>query len=257
MKIIVLIKQVPDTWGDRALNTGDGRLQRDASEPVLDEIDERAVEAALAIKDSDGAEVIALTMGPSAARDSLRKALALGADSAIHVHDAALAGADLPITSAVLAAALRRAGFDLIIAGNESTDGRGGAVAAMISEHLSVPGLTYLESVEIKQGLARGVRRNDYGTCVVRAVLPAVVSVTEAAPAARFPGFKGILRAKKKPVLEWSLADLDLQDTLGRIGRSNVRNVTQRAARMAGVKIVDDGHAAEELAEFLVSSSLI
>src|SRR5262245_10670094 len=129
MKIIVLVKQVPDTWGERKLDLATGLVDRDGSEAVVDEISERAVEVALRAKDADkSVEVVVLTMGPEPAKDALRKCLGMGADSAVHVLDPSLAGADAAWTASVLAAAVRRAGFDLVIAGNESTDGRGGVV---------------------------------------------------------------------------------------------------------------------------------
>ncbi|WP_244903632.1 electron transfer flavoprotein subunit beta/FixA family protein [Cnuibacter physcomitrellae] len=148
MKIVVLIKQVPDTYGERRLDTTSGRIDR-SIDPVIDEITERAIEVALTEKDRSDAEVVLLTMGPASAVEMLRRGLAIGADRAVHVLDDALAGSDMLRTSAVLAAALRREGFDLVITGNESTDGRGGSMAAMLSEQLSVPHATYLNAVEI------------------------------------------------------------------------------------------------------------
>ena len=140
MKIIVLVKQVPDTYEERKLDPATGILDRDASEPIIDEIGERALEMALRYKDAHkGTEVVVLSMGPTSVTASLRKGLSLGADSAVHVLDDALAGADLGWTAAVLAAALTKSGYDLIIAGNESTDGRGGVIPAMVAEHLSLP----------------------------------------------------------------------------------------------------------------------
>src|SRR4051794_18538090 len=129
MKILVLVKQVPDTGSERTLDLQTGRVDR-TSDPVIDEINERALEVALSHKDAEGADVLALAMGPEGVVDTLRKGLAMGADEAVHVVDDALAGADMVATAKILAAAVKRAGFDLVIAGNESTDGRGGALAA-------------------------------------------------------------------------------------------------------------------------------
>ena len=137
MKIIVLLKQVPDTYEERKLDAATGILDREASEPIIDEIVERAIETALSYKDAHkDTEIVLLSMGPDSVTASLRKALSLGADSAVHVLDDGLAGSDLARTAAVLAAALATTGYDLIIAGNESTDGRGGAIPAMVAEHL-------------------------------------------------------------------------------------------------------------------------
>ncbi|MBK5238278.1 MAG: electron transfer flavoprotein subunit beta/FixA family protein, partial [Actinomycetales bacterium] len=145
MKIVVLMKQVPDTWGDRSLNLETGWVDRTSDAQVIDEINERALEVALCQKDSDkSTEVIVLTMGPADVSDSLRKALAMGCDSAIHILDDTLAGSDAARTATMLAAALREVNADLIIAGNESTDGRGGVVPAMIAEHLGLAHLGML-----------------------------------------------------------------------------------------------------------------
>jgi electron transfer flavoprotein beta subunit len=256
VKIVVLVKQVPDTWGERRLNLDTGWLDRGGSEAVIDEIDERALEVALAYQDSNDAEVVALTMGPESAKDLLRKSLAMGADSAVHLLDSRLAGADLAWTSRVIAAALTKLGFDLVIAGNESTDGRGGVLPALIAEHLGVPLASYLDSVAITVDSVAGERSTELGSMSVRASLPAVISVTERTAEARFPNFKGILRAKKKPVAVWSLDDLG-PDAAEPSAHSVILATTERPPRSAGIRIVDDGTAVVELAEFLAARHLI
>jgi electron transfer flavoprotein beta subunit len=256
VKIVVLVKQVPDTWGERRLNLDTGWLDRGGSEAVIDEIDERALEAALAYQDSNDAEVVALTMGPDSAKDMLRKSLAMGADSAVHILDARLAGADLAFTSRVIAAALTKLGYDLVIAGNESTDGRGGVLPALVAEHLGVPLASYLDSVTITADAVAGERSTELGSMSVRAPLPAVISVTERNAEARFPNFKGILRAKKKPVAVWSLDDLGA-DAAASPARSVVLTTSERPARSAGTQIVDDGTAGVALADFLAARHLI
>ena len=256
MKIIVLVKQVPDTWGDRTLDLRTGWLDRVSSDCVIDEINERALEVALSYQDSNDAEVVALTMGPDSAKDMLRKALAMGADSAIHLLDGGLAGADLLRTSEVIAAAATKAGFDLIIAGNESTDGRGGTLPSLIAGRLGVAQATYLDSVVITTDAVSGHRATENGSMTVHAQLPAVVSVTEQSAEPRFPNFKGIMRAKKKPVTVWSLADLGLEATSAS-AHCVITQTSPRPARVAGTKIVDHGNAGVELAEFLAAGRLI
>jgi electron transfer flavoprotein beta subunit len=259
MKIIVLVKQVPDTYGERKLDTTAGLLDRGASDAIVDEINERALEVALRYKDSHkGTEVVVLSMGPSSTNAALRKALSMGADAAVHVLDDALAGSDLVRTAAVLAAALSKTGFDLVIAGNESTDGRGGVIPAMLAEHLNLPHLSFLDSVGISADAVSGERATEYGSLDVHASLPAVISVTERAAEARFPNFKGIMTAKRKPMSVVSLAELGL-DPAGTFagGRSVVLTSTERPARTAGTKIVDEGNAGEQLAEFLAAGRLI
>jgi electron transfer flavoprotein beta subunit len=255
MKIVVLVKQVPDTWGERRLDPGTGRADRTSGDQVIDEIGERAVELALAHKDGDRSiEVVVATMGPASATDVLRKALAMGADRAIHVQDDQLAGADLRVTAAVLAAAVRREGFDLLVTGNESTDGRGGALAAMLAEHLGVPLLSALTTARSDGTTVVGTRVGDSGTARVRAPLPAVVSITEAMPEARFAGLRGIMAAKRKPMTRLAVADLGLDlPPAGTV----VRSANARPQRSAGTLVVDDGSAARALADFLAERHLI
>ena len=256
MKIMVLVKQVPDTEEERRLDPATGLLDRGVSESVADEINERALEVALRYKDADkkGTEVVALSMGPSDAVKALRKALSMGADSALHVADDGLEGADIARTATVLAAAAKQAGFDLLIAGNESTDGRGGVVPAMIAEHLGLALLPSLNSVEFDEASVSGEVGIENGALSVRASLPAVISVTERAAEARFPNFKGIMTAKRKPLATLSLADLGLGQAPA---ATSVLSTSERPARMAGKKIYDDGKAGVELAEFLAAGRLI
>lgn len=254
MKIVVLIKQVPDTWGERKLNLTTGWADRDG-ENVIDEINERALEVALTIADSDkSAEVVAVTMAPGDVSESLKKALAMGCASAIHIVDDNLAGADVALTASTLAAAVRELGADLVVAGNESTDGRGGVVPSMIAEHLGLPHLGQLGDVEVTGTTVSGVRQLDEGTQRVHAELPVVISVNESNPDARFPSFKGIMGAKKKPVDTKSLADLGVA---GANAKSAVLSTVARPPRAAGAKVVDDGTAAAQLADFLTSNRLV
>jgi electron transfer flavoprotein beta subunit len=253
VKIIVLVKQVPDTWSDRVIDATSGRLDRGASDPVIDEIGERAVEVALQYQDSAEAEVVALTMGPAGATDVLRKALAMGADRAIHVVDDALVGADLVLTAHALAAAIVREGFDLVVAGNESTDGRGGVLPAMLAQLLGAEQATWLDSVEVRSDGVSGTRATDAGSVTLAAGLPAVISVTVGSVEPRFPNFKGIMRAKKKPLATVSASELALDVA----SASRVIAVTPRPARTAGVRISDDGTAAAQLADFLAAQRLL
>lgn len=255
MKIVVLMKQVPDTWGDRKLDLSTGWVDRNSADPVIDEINERALEAALtAAEANQGSEVVVVTMAPGDVSESLKKALAMGCDAAIHICDDALAGADAGKTAAVLAAVIRAQDADLIVAGNESTDGRGGVVPAMIAEHLGMPHLGMLGSIDVSGDSVRGVRRIDGGSQTVHADLPAIISVNESNPDARFPSFKGIMGAKKKPVTTLSLADIDATVPAG---SSAVMSTAVRPPRAAGTIITDDGTAAEQLVDYLASNRLI
>ena len=251
MKIVVLLKEVPDTYGERTLNLETALAER-TGDNVVDEIGERALEVALSYADAhEGTEVSVLSMAPESATASVRKGLAMGAASATHIADEALSGADLGLTAEVLAAALRAEGFDLVIAGNQSTDGMAGMLPTMLSELLEVPGLTNLASVEISAEAVSGARSSDDAVVQASASLPAVISITEALPDARFPNFKGIMAAKKKPLTVKTLADLGIDAADITASRGIMLSIAERPARAAGVKIVDEGDAAKQLASFL------
>jgi electron transfer flavoprotein beta subunit len=258
VKILVLLKEVPDTWGPRRLDPSTGRVDRESADPIMDEIGEKALEVGLQYADRNAkTEVVALTMGPSSANAMLRKALAMGATRAVHILDDRLIGADMGWTAAVLAAAIRAEAPDLVIAGNESTDGRGGVVAVMVAEHLGLPVLSGLLSVDIGPDHVQGAAADETRSLVVRAPLPAVISVSERLPEARFPSFKGKMSAKKKPLDVRAVADLGLGETLAGLTRSIVLTIAEGQVRQAGVKINDDGRAAQRLVDFLVERQLV
>ncbi len=258
MKIFVLVKEVPDTYGDRKLDLETGLADRGAGDVVLDEITERALEVALSYADANpGTEVVALSMAPESATASIRRALAIGAGSAVHVSDEALHGADLGLTAAVLAAAIRRGAPDLVITGNLSTDGSGGVIPAMLAEHLGFAQATALSAVTIGADAVSGTRATDYGSQQVSAPLPAVISITEALPDARFPNFKGIMAAKKKPLEVLSLADLGISTDPAEAPQAILTAVAEKPPRAAGVKITDEGDAAAQLVEFLAQNRLV
>ena len=259
MKIAVLVKEVPDTWGDRKIDASTKRVDR-SGEVVIDEINEKAVEAALLTKEANsGSEVTVVTMGPAGSIDALRKGLAMGADNGIHILDEGLGGSDASQTSAALAAALAPRGFDLVITGNESTDGRTAAVPAMLAERLGVAQLTFLRTLDISGDTVSGERQTDEGHVDVSAKLPAVVSVTEQIAEARYPNFKGLMAAKKKPVETLDIAGLglDATETGGANAWSVVDTVSPRPPRTGGTVIKDDGTAGTQIAEYLVAAKLI
>lgn len=259
MKIAVLVKEVPDTWGDRRIDPATKRVDR-SGEVVIDEINEKAVEAALLVKEANsGSEVTVVTMGPANAQDAIRKSLAMGADNGIHLVDDGLAGSDALQTSAALAAAIGGRGFDLVITGNESTDGRTAAVPAMLAERLGLAQLGFLRTLDVTGDVVSGERMTDEGHVEVRASLPALVSVTEQIAEARYPNFKGILAAKKKPVEKLGLGDLGIAagETGGDDSWSIVETVTARPPRTAGTIVKDDGTGGTQIADFLAAAKLI
>lgn len=257
MKVIVLVKEVPDTYGDRQLNLETGLADRAASDAVIDEISERAIEAGLAHAEAhEGVEVTLLSLAPEGSVATIRKGLAMGADRAVHVADAALLGADVMLTAETLAAAISREGFDLVIAGNASTDGSSGMVSAAIAEVLGVAHLSGLNNLEVAASRVSGSRHVDGGVQQLAASLPAVVSITEALPDPRFPNFKGIVAAKKKPFETLTLAELGIDAERPDAARSIMLTVAEKPPRAAGVKITDAGDAGAKLAEFLFENRL-
>lgn len=257
MKIVVLVKEVPDTYGERKLDQETGLADRDSSGRVLDEVGERATEVAISYAESDpDTEVIVLTVGPESATNSVRKTLAMGAHRAVHIVDEALSGADLMLTSEVLAKAIETLSADLVITGNMSSDGSGAVMPALIAERLGLPAATALDSVEIADGAVRGYRAVDGGRALVEATLPAVISITEQLPEPRFASLKGIMAAKKKPYDTLTLDVLGI-DPEALVPHSIMIAVTKRPPRGAGVKVVDDGSSAAQLADFLVQKGLV
>lgn len=259
MKIVVLAKQVPDTWSDRKISLETGMLDREASEAVPDEINERALEIALQYKEANsGIEIIVLSMGPAGTTESMRKLLSMGADSAVLVTDARLAGSDMVQTARVLASAIQKIGPDVVIAGNEATDGRGGVVPAMVAQLLDWPILPGLDTVELSASAVTGTAGVDGASLSLRADLPTVVSVTEKSAEPRFPNFRGIMQAKKKPMDVLSLADLGIEAGPATVAaRSVMVTANARPPKVAGPRIADDGTAASQLAEFLATSRLV
>lgn len=258
MKIAVLVKEVPDTYGDRYLNLETGLVDRGRSEAVIDEICGRALEVAVAhAENSADTEVVAVTVGPESAAETLRQAMAIGADDAVHVLDPNLGGADMLLTAEALAAAISRLEADLVLAGNQSTDGLGGMVPAMLGELLGWPHATNLATIEIGQDSVSGRRTTDHGSAEIEAQLPAVVSVTDRHPEARFPTFKSVSAAKKKPITIWSLAELGVTADEDSVPRSIMLSVAESPPRQAGERFVDDGTGGEKIAEFLEQKGLV
>jgi electron transfer flavoprotein beta subunit len=259
MNIVVCVKQVPDTWAERKLKQGDATLDRESVDGLINELDEYAIEEALQIKEAHEGEVTVLTMGPQKASESIRKALSMGADKAVHLIDDALAGSDVLQTSYALAKVLENIGFDLIVLGAESTDARMGSMAAMLAERLGVPQLSLASKVEINGTAIKVNRQSEDGYWQVEAQLPAVISVVEKINEPRYPSFKGIMAAKKKPMQVMSCADAGIDTSL--VGLANaateVVDFTERPPRQAGTIVKDEGDGGNKAAEFLVTQKFI
>ncbi|MFC9285521.1 electron transfer flavoprotein subunit beta/FixA family protein [Streptomyces sp. NPDC057052] len=263
LRIVVTVKYVPDATGDRHF-ADDLTVDRDDVDGLLSELDEYAVEQALQISEDrqeagDDVEVTVLTVGPEDAKDALRKALSMGADKAIHVEDDDLHGTDAIGTSLVLAKAIEKAGYDLVVSGMASTDGTMGVVPALVAERLGVPQISLLSEVSVEDGTVKGRRDGDTASEQLEASLPAVVSVTDQSGEARYPSFKGIMAAKKKPVESWDLSDLDIEaDEVGLEGAwTKVESATARPARTAGTIVKDEGEGGKQLAAFLAERKFV
>ena len=259
MKIAVCVKQVPDTWAEKALKASDSTLDRESADGVMNELDEYAVEEALKLVEAGGGEVVVVTMGPERAAETVRKALSMGADSGIHLLDDALHGSDALATSYALAEVLKDRGFDLVVFGSESTDARMSVVPAMVAERLGVAQLTFAQKVDVDGGSVTIQRATETGYDTVEAALPAVVSVVEKINEPRYPSFKGIMAAKKKPVETLTVADAGLDAS--RLGLSaawsQVADFAARPPKAAGTVVTDEGDGGVKVATFLSEQKFI
>jgi electron transfer flavoprotein beta subunit len=259
MNIVVLVKQVPDTEGDRTLSAEDNTLDRAAVDPVINYIDEFAIEEGLRLKEAHGGEVTILTVGPERATESIRKALSMGADKAVHVTDEALHGSDAIATATVLAKALGTIEWDVAVAGSEATDSRSAIVPALLAEILGVAQLTQARKVTVDGSTVSIQRVTETGYDTVQGSTPAVISVVEKINDPRYPSFKGIMAAKSKPVSVLSLADLGVD--AGQVGLANawsqVESFEKAPPRAAGQVVKDDGNGGVAIADYLAAKKLI
>jgi electron transfer flavoprotein beta subunit len=259
MNIVVLVKQVPDSGSERRLDPADNTVARASADNVINEMDEYAIEEALTIKEAQGGEVTVLTVGPDTATDAIRKALSMGADKAVHVSDEAIHGSDAVQISSVLAAALQQLEYDLVICGAEATDSQMSVMPALLAERLGLPQLSGARKVTIDGGVARVERQTDGGYWALEAPLPAIVSTWDTINEPRYPSFKGIMAAKKKPVETKSLADLGVDpSTLGlAAATTQVLDFAGRPPKGEGVKVPDEGDGAQKFVEFLASQKIV
>ncbi|MBK5306778.1 MAG: electron transfer flavoprotein subunit beta/FixA family protein [Frankiaceae bacterium] len=261
MNIVVLVKQVPDTWAERKLKADDKTLDRASVDVVMNEIDEYAVEEALKLKEAAGGEasVTILTMGPDRAVETIRKALSMGADKAVHLSDEALAGSDAIQTSYAIAKVLDTLEYDLVICGSEATDSRMSVMAALLAERTGKPQLSGARKVTVDGGNVKIERQTDNGYDVVEAPLPAILSVVEKINEPRYPSFKGIMAAKSKPLTTLTTADAGIEaDKVGLANApSQVVEFSNKPPRQAGQIVKDEGDGGAKVADFLASQKII
>jgi electron transfer flavoprotein beta subunit len=252
MKVVVCVKQIPDPASPYTLEEGTNWLVR-PSEQILDDTDRYGVEMGLQLAEANEGTVTLVSMGPTGNAQGIRQALAMGADKAVIIEDDTLRGSDALTTARVLGRAIADEGFDLVIAGTESTDGYSGVVPQMVAELLDVPGLTFATSVETDGSDVTIHRQTADGYDVVSAHLPVVVTVTAGVVEPRYPTFKGIMDAKKKPVETVSVGDLGVETSTGQ----TVVSVTDAPERAAGRKIEDEGEAYTEIISLLEDRKVI
>ncbi len=263
MNIVVCVKYVPDAQADRTFNASDNTTDREHVDGLLSELDEYAVEAALKIVEAGEGEVTVVTVGPDQAADAIKKALQMGAHRGVHINDDAIHGSDAPATSLVLAEAIKKltadAPAELVITGMASTDGTMGVVPTMLAERLGLPAVTYASELTVDGGTATIRRDGDASTQTIEAALPALVSVTDQINEPRYPSFKGIMAAKKKPVEQWGLADLGIDPSQVGLDAAwtKVESFAARPPRTQGTIVTDEGDGGSKLAAFLAERKFI
>jgi electron transfer flavoprotein beta subunit len=258
MKIAVCVKQVPDATVHKKIDPQTKRLDR-SGEGALNPTDLNAVEEAIRIKDAHGGEVVLVSLGPAKAMDSLRKALAMGADRAVLVSDEAAAGSDLVATSRLLAKALDREDADLVLFGQASSDGDGAVLWAAVAERLQRPVVSQVASLAVDAGSISGKRQTEHGYDTISAPLPAIVAVSDAINEPRYPSLKGIMGAKSKPQETLSAADLGLDaESVGEAGsKTTVLELGAPPSRGGSVKLEDDGSAPQKILEYVTERRLL
>jgi len=259
VKIAVCVKEVPDAAIHKRIDPATKRLDR-SGEGSLNQFDTQAVEEALRIKEAKGdSQVVLVSLAPAGALDSLRKALAMGADRAVLVTDEAAAGSDLLATSRALAAVLEREAADLVVFGQQSSDSDGAVLWSAVAERLRQPVISQVAELTVTDGSVRGKRQTEFGYDVIEAPLPAVVAVSDAINEPRYPSLKGIMGAKSKPQETLSAADLGLDaGTLGEQGSgTTVLALGDPPPRGDARKIEDDGSAAQQVVDFLAERKLL
>jgi len=255
LNIVVCVKQVPDTTAERRL-TAEFRLDRAHVENVLNPFDEYAIEAALRIKEAQGGTPIItiLCVGPETATEAIRKALAMGADAGILITDPAIAGSDSLGTAHLLAQAIKKLPYDLVMTGMQSTDARTGQVPAAVADFLDLPMLTLAAKIEVSEGAVRIHRQHEAGVLVLEAAMPCLVSVTKAIGEPRYPSLKGIMQAKKKEIVRWTLTDIGVDASLVGTNNAHTRVIGTSKPRARGQAIIIKDSpevAAHRLADYL------
>jgi electron transfer flavoprotein beta subunit len=258
VKIAVCVKHVPEGTTHARIDPQTKRLDR-SGEGAINSFDTHAVEEALKVKEAQGGEVLIVTMGPQSAQDSVRKALAMGADEALMITDDGAAGSDLVATTTALAAALEPEGADLVIFGQQSSDSDGAVLWAAVADRLRRPVISQVAELTVADGKVKGKRQTEFGYDTIEAPLPAVVAVSDAINEPRYPSLKGIMGARSKPQRSVSVSDLGVDAaSVGEAGsKTVVQALNDPPPRGDTVKIEDDGSAPEKIVEYLAEKKVL
>ena len=258
MKIAVCVKHVPEGTTHARIDPQTKRLDR-SGEGAINAFDTHAVEEALKVKEAQGGDVVIVTMGPQSAQDSVRKALAMGADSAVLISDEGAAGSDLVATAKALAAALEAEQADLTLFGQQSSDSDGAVLWSAVADTLRLPVISQVAELTVGDGKVTGKRQTEFGYDTIEAPLPAVIAVSDAINEPRYPSLKGIMGAKKKPQETLGASELGMGD--GEVGEAGSKTVVlalnDPPPRGDTVKIEDDGNGPEKIVEYLAEKKLI
>lgn len=260
MNIIVCAKVIPASSVTIEIDPATRCMVRKGVPHELDPAAASALEEGLRLTEKHGGQVKVITMGISDATIGIRNALAMGAASAVHILDDALAGSDTLGTAKVLAATVKKEGpFDLVICAAESSDSYSGIVPGQIAELLGIPPVTFAKEVTVEGNKIVIKRQSQTGYDVVEAELPALVTVTSGINEPRYPQLKGIMAAKKKEIKRYTAADLGLgPDQVGSGGaREKVLSVGRPPPRRAGTIITDEGDGGKRIADFLAELKVI
>jgi electron transfer flavoprotein beta subunit len=258
VNIVVCMKETPSTTAEKRF-TADMRLERRKEDAIINPFDEYTIEEGLRLQEKHGGEVVVLCMGPESATETIRKALAMGADRGVLVSDAALAGSDAIGTARVLAAALRKVGFDIALFGSAAADAYGGVVPAAVAELLGAPLLSFATKLDVEGSTAKIQRPAEVGYTVAEAPLPALVSVTKAINEPRYPSMKGIMQSKRKPVDTLKLGDLGLEGAQVGVGgaREAVLGAEKVSTQRKGELYNGNEGAAQRILAFLVEQKVL
>jgi electron transfer flavoprotein beta subunit len=259
LNIVVCGKVIPASSVSIEIDPNTRRMVRKGVPHELDPAAASAVEEALRLTEKHGGIVTLVTMGISDATIGIRNALAMGVTSAVHILDDAVAGSDTLGTAKILAAAVKKQPFDLVICATESSDSYSGIVPGQIAYLLGVPPMTFAKEILIDDDRIAIKRQSESGYDLVESSLPALVAVSSGINEPRYPQLKGIMAAKKKEIKVYTAADLGLPpDQVGEKGaREKVLTVGRPPKRQAGKVVVDEGEGGKQIADFLAEIKVI